>query len=228
MIPIIRPFTRPVYLDPSVKAFYVFDTGVGVEDISGNDNHGSLAGATSFKSTGRYGSAVNFTGGAGDHIECGNDASINFTDVITVEAWYRWASSPPDQGIIVGKHRAGNDGSWTVLYPSAGNIRFTTVTTGDNRVDTSYAFAKDTNWHYVVATYDGAFNRIYVDGALGDSDAQTGALLDSSAGGLNETMRIGAISTNGNWPFKGDIDMVRVSNTVLSANEIAQNYLSGI
>jgi outer membrane protein assembly factor BamB len=72
-------------------------------------------------------------------------------------------------------------------------------------------------WYYIAATYDGANLRVYLNGALENTQAAGAPLV--SAG----VFSIGG-SFVGNDPFPGDLDEVRVSNVARSPEWIATAY----
>jgi hypothetical protein len=71
-------------------------------------------------------------------------------------------------------------------------------------------------WYHVAATYDGATMKLYINGVLNASKAQTGNI--SSNGAFN----VGYLY-NTSRNFNGKIDEVRVWKRVLSQTEISQN-----
>jgi hypothetical protein len=79
----------------------------------------------------------------------------------------------------------------------------------------------DGGWHHLAATYDGATKRIYVDGQLVASTAQTGQIAFT---GVN--LSVGA-SNNGSTTadfFNGAIDELRIWQSVRTAQEITQYF----
>ncbi|RLF49965.1 MAG: hypothetical protein DRN24_07295, partial [Thermoplasmata archaeon] len=93
------------------------------------------------------------------------------------------------------------------IHPD-GNILYGYI--NGNSVSTSV----DTNWHYVVLTYDGNEMKLYVDGELKNNQSLTGS-----------------INTNENNLLLGDyltgtLDEVRVSNTARNAAWINTTYLN--
>ena len=76
----------------------------------------------------------------------------------------------------------------------------------------------DTNWHYLVATYDNATARIYVDGTLRASTPSTVQLTPNTL-----PLNIGRANGNINF-FGGTIDEVAVYGTALSAARIQAHY----
>jgi hypothetical protein len=71
-------------------------------------------------------------------------------------------------------------------------------------------------WYHVAATYDGASMKLYINGVLDASKAQTGSV--SSNGAFN----VGYLY-NTSRNFNGKIDEVRVWKRALSQTEISQN-----
>src|SRR2546430_13959271 len=76
-------------------------------------------------------------------------------------------------------------------------------------------------WTHLAGTFDGAMVRLYVNGELVASQAQTAALT-ATAG----TLQIGADSYTGE-NFAGRIDEVRIYNRALSAAEIQTDMNTG-
>ncbi|MDB6065707.1 MAG: hypothetical protein JWR26_1915 [Pedosphaera sp.] len=77
----------------------------------------------------------------------------------------------------------------------------------------------DGNWHHIAATYDGAFKRLYVDGILIGSTAQTGNLNFSPTDSLIGGQRSFNV-------FNGQIDEVRIWGSARSATDINNNRFS--
>lgn len=79
------------------------------------------------------------------------------------------------------------------------------------------------NWTHIATTYDGANQRLYINGVLVGSRAQTGSIAVG-----NGPLRIGGNNVFGGEFFNGLIDEVRVYNRALSAAEIAADMLRPI
>lgn len=77
-------------------------------------------------------------------------------------------------------------------------------------------------WTHLAFTYDGATEKLYVNGVLVASRAQTGAI--SAANGV---LHIGGDSVWGEH-FQGLIDEVRIYNRALSAAEIQTDMNAAI
>src|SRR5439155_22493632 len=116
-----------------------------------------------------------------------------------LQGYYLMASSPPNNRPAVG-------GAW-----GAGNQ--TTVAPSALAVNT---------WTHLAATFDGAAVRLYVNGELVASQAQTAPLVVASG-----TLQIGASSPPGQG-FAGRIDEVRIYNRALSQAGIQSDMNTAI
>ena len=74
-------------------------------------------------------------------------------------------------------------------------------------------------WYHVVGTYDGAQQRIYVNGAMENSAARTGSIPD-----YGQILAIGKYALDNNSNFDGTLDEVRVSKTARGADWIKLSY----
>jgi hypothetical protein len=77
-------------------------------------------------------------------------------------------------------------------------------------------------WVHLAATYDGQNQRLYVDGTLVATKAQTGLILAS-----NGALRIGGNSIWGQF-FQGKIDEIRIYNKALTIDKIQKDMSTSI
>jgi hypothetical protein len=77
-------------------------------------------------------------------------------------------------------------------------------------------------WHHAAATYDGSTMRIYVDGVLRASKAQTGTIVPS-----NVDLMVGNCPSDPTRQFRGTIAGAQVYNRALPATEISAAYAAG-
>jgi len=88
---------------------------------------------------------------------------------------------------------------------------------------TTSSYFTNNNWHHVVATYDGAFKRVYVNGSqVGVAQATQGL----PGGGTNNTgpAYIGIYGSFAGYPFNGKIAKVAVYDRALTASEVSSDY----
>ena len=109
---------------------------------------------------------------------------------------------------------------WLGQHSTAGVVRFGIYLTGSDStetyLDTDGAVLSNNSWYHVAATYDGNYQKIYINGSLVKTSADRNAVLPS---GTSE-YRIGLSTAN---YFDGIIDEVRIWNAARSADEIAAN-----
>ena len=144
-------------------------------------------------------------------------SSLRGTTGITVESWVNYSSYSGGTESYSVITCWGAPWVWLVENPSS-RLRFRITAGGAdvNIADTSN-HALNT-WIQVVGTYDGATKKIYVNGVLKNSSAQTGVL--GSPGG---TPKIGTYQGT-NYCMSGKIGDVKIYNRALTADEITTNF----
>jgi hypothetical protein len=193
-------------------AAYSFNEGTGTRtnDASGRENAGTTSN-TSWWATGKYGKALNFLGNS--WVTVNDSASLNMTTALTVEAWI-YPTAPLDRWRdIVMKEKSGGASYYLAAGSEWGNAVGGVVIGSERMVVGSVLPALNT-WSHLATTYDGAYQRLYLNGNLIGSRAQTGTI-PVAAGAL----RIGGNSIWGEY-FQGLIDEVRIYNRALTATEI--------
>ncbi len=154
--------------------------------------------------------------GSGDYVTCGNDASIQLTGNITVEAWVKAAGT--GYGGLASKlvHEASREG-----YELAINANLTISflvgqnNTNWNQATSSVGVTYDT-WTHVAGTYDGSNIRVYINGTLRGTTAYSNGIIDSG-----NPLTLGSRGT-GNY-LTGSLDEVRIWNVVRSETQINDN-----
>ena len=188
-------------------AAYGFNEGAGtaVVDASGNGNTGVISGAT-WTAAGRYGGALVFNGTSAV-VTVPSAASLQLTTGMTLEAWVYPTAAPTGWRAVVAK----NVDRYYLMAASSPNNRPAaggTWTAGNQNTAGPAVLAVNT-WTHLAATFDGAMVRLYVNGGLVASQAQTTALVPTAG-----TLQIGGDSYPGEF-FAGRIDEVRIYNRAL-------------
>ena len=97
------------------------------------------------------------------------------------------------------------------------HIRFLTATT-NRGWSAIYSFGQieENRWYHIVATYDGALKRIYINGIL---DANT---MDTSGAISTNSRKVSIGAYDGSWKahFKGKIDEVIIFDRALTTEEV--------
>jgi glucose/arabinose dehydrogenase/fibronectin type 3 domain-containing protein len=197
---------------PGLVAGWSFDAGSGTAavDVSGNNNTGTITGATWV--TGKYGNALSFNGSS-NIVQVASSSSLNLSTGMTLAAWIMptgtqsgWRTimqRQPDAYFLNASNETGP------LYPSGG------ATAGGNTQWISGSAASPVNaWTHVAITYDGSTLKLYVNGAVVRSQATTGAILSST-----NPLWIGGNQPYGEY-FLGVIDDAQIYNRALTAAEI--------
>ena len=203
-------------------AAYSFDDfgGSMTADASGNSNHGTISEATRVAS-GYYGNALKFDG-VNDWVSVSDSASLDLTSGLTIEAMVNPATVMSSWRTILMKEQSGDE-VYSLLANNASNkpVMGQWINGGLTTLYGVSSLAPNTWWH-LAATYDGQYQRMYVNGVKVSERAQTGPILTS-----NGAMYIGGNSIWGEY-FQGTIDEVRIYNRALSGTEIVTDYKTAV
>ncbi|MDO9254729.1 MAG: LamG-like jellyroll fold domain-containing protein [Bacteroidales bacterium] len=197
-------------------------TGSTWTDLSGNDNHATLpsALAASYSSTIGLGS-FNFQASSAYAIQSSamNNWNITTSDALTVETWikrtnygnYQFWFSTPDL-----YYRLGVDPSGYLFWDMA------------HYVDRSVGVLVSENvWHHIVYTAGkesgNITTRVYLDGEL--KATQNEGITDLSS---FTNYLLGDGQTPGWHPLNGNMGLMRVYNSTLTAADILQNYTAEV
>lgn len=202
-------------------AAYDFEEGNGkkVVDASGQGNHGIIKGAFRVPN-GRYGQALEFDG-VNDWVSVKDNASLDLSNAMTLEAWVYPLSQTNGNGAVIVKMASGGevyalyseeDADLPVSYINDGEYH---GVAGSNRLPVK-------KWSHLVATYDGSYQRLFVNGVQVAKSAQK-TVIQQSKGKL----RIGG-NNLGREYFHGYLDEVRIYNRALTINEVKSNMATAI
>ena len=165
-----------------------------------------------------------------DLIDCGDDASFDITgNQITLEAWIRHNIGTPFAGFQGILNHRGFDFGYRLLIPDQGAVPPSLRFDLPGRTDSVQTVGGITAgaWHHIVATYDGATMKVYVDGVNNPADqrAKTTNILPALR---EQDFWIGhgdqPKDLPWSYPWDGDIDEVRVSKVARSADWIATEF----
>jgi hypothetical protein len=213
---IIRDSSLVLGLDASDANSNYRSTGRIWNDLSGNNNTGSIVNGATLNNDG-YGSFV--FNGINSHINIGNPSVLNVYSAFTLSTWFKLSSSTTFQSLIA---RGRTSNQWDGYELSFNGGSRTLRATSENAVGSIVTFdlvsnriVDDGNWHHGVFTFNGTTGIMYVDGTTAGSSTGT---FNSN----NHTNYIGR-RENGAF-FSGSIANVQIYNKALSATEIQNNY----
>jgi chitodextrinase len=197
-------------------AAYGFNEGSGttVTDVSGNNNTGTISGATR-TAAGKFGGALVFDGTSA-WVTVPDSASLRLTTGMTLEAWVNPSAVTSVWRDVIYK---GNDSYYLEATstnggrPGAGGTFGTAFGTA--------ALAENT-WTHLAVTYDRVTLRLYVNGLQVSSVARTASIATST-----NPLQLGGDNIYGQY-FQGRIDEVRVYNRALAPEEIRADMATAV
>lgn len=202
-------------------AWYPFNGNAN--DSSGNGLHGTVENA--LLTADRFGnpnSAYAFDG-ITTSIRVEDDSLLDFSTSMSLCAWFQSNDSINGDQTILGKGRMTNGGLYDIVFnipstPTA--IGFGFVTPPTVKVAFTDNSSYNTNWHFVVGTYDGQALKLYMDGILKDSVAAVVSLQN-----YDQPLFIGReLESNPQRFFNGLIDDVYLYDRALTRTEISQLF----
>ncbi|MDH5378372.1 MAG: GDSL-type esterase/lipase family protein, partial [Gammaproteobacteria bacterium] len=206
----------------SYNGIWTFDenSGTTANDTSGKNNHGSFNGSPSW-GTGISGSGLSFSGGS-DRVLVSDSPSLDFASGITLAAWIK--PSQLATQYVIKKATSNTTDGYELGLSSSGVVfvRFNQPSSGNTyRLNSLSNYPTDSStWMHVVATYDGAEIKLYINGALESTKAATLSIAKN-----NLSLAFGA-QHDGLYPYAGMLDEIHVGPTALTALEVADLYAS--
>ncbi len=177
-------------------------------DSTSNDNDGTNF--NSIGTTGIIGGARSFDGN--DYISYSDSEFPSGNSTRTLSAWVNHSSLPANfHGVLV--YGTGDTGQAYGLFQNSNNL-----IVGGYSDDITLNTTPTTNdWYHFAMTYDGTTVRTYIDGSPDANDTKSWSTI------LNE-FRVGQQVNNFDEFFSGQIDEIRISDTVRTADWIKTEY----
>jgi hypothetical protein len=207
-------------LADGLVAWYAF--GGDAADSSGNGNTGTVSGAT--LTTDRHGAAngaYSFDG-VDDYISVADSNSLDLAGALTVAAWVKPADVTTNIHYEI-LRKNGSASGYLLAFQEYGaylTLGINSNATYESDTPITASALTDGGWHFVAGTYDGADLKVYVDGVLVGTKAQTGAV------GTNANSLFIGSSTGAYEFFEGALDEIMIYNKALTQTAITA--LSGL
>lgn len=207
--------SNPIYLDAANTSSYP-GSGNTWFDISGNGNNGTLTNGPTFDSN-NSGSIV--FDGTNDYISHGNVRSLDFqARNFTIDFWMRpTAWNDGSSRTILDKKTSDNTRGWVIYNDGGQGTKINARLAGTNSFFSTTSVTVNT-WQHWTLVRNGTTLYWYYNGI---QDANTGtssaSLIDTS------TFDIGYGARRGSY-FKGNISVVRIDNSALTALEIKNRH----
>lgn len=186
-----------------------------------NLNHGQLVNGVAIGDlvhpSGVFGAPCKFDG-VNQYANCGNDASLNTTDAITIEAWVKSAITVSGgDNFKIWHFYADTNNRFYLAYPDlfTDKMKIFMKINGDPMWGSSM-LDPDLNWHHCVFVWDRTNLSYCIDGnhILSETGKDTNDFLGTP------TFYV----SNSADAFNGFIDFIRIYNCALSASEISHNH----
>ncbi len=224
---------KELSVQANLIAYYKMNDGSGttLTDNSSNGNNGTLTNGPLWKFSGCFGGSkqtLDFDG-SNDYINIPNNASLQLTSKVSVEAWVKINSTSGGM-LIAGKiiHGGSREGyglfaNATNLGGSPGKIIFIAGRSwSDWWAITSNSALQTNQWYHVCGTFDGRYLKVYINGRL-DGTTDIGSTKTINDSGTN--FWIGSWNAENSHYLNGNIDEVRIWNTNRSETEIQENMM---
>ena len=156
--------------------------------------------------------------GIDDYVDCGNPASLQITNTITLSAWVKTTDTSSYE-VIIGKDSVATGTKSFLLYRSGSVARFGVYKSNVGKFISGTTTINDGNWHHIMGVNDGTDLKIYVNGTLEGTSIGNGGTFDNGTNVFYIGRRGGSPSQRAY--FTGSIDEVSVWNTDESANASA-------
>ncbi len=207
--------------DPALILYCPFEEGGGdsTKDVKSN-MVGKFNGGVKWTNKGKFGKAIEFTD-AGSSIEFPEDAKMDITEAITMEAWILPNAVQADSALM-GRRTSANAGGYCMQWTNGKIETWIHIGGWQGTRDKQTIIPKPGEWHHVAGVFTGSDILQYVDGEL-DIKFSIGG----KAGSVKEPFRIGQAQT-GLTSMLGIMDEVAVYKRALTAQEIKTDMEKGI
>jgi hypothetical protein len=201
----------------------ISNTDRSIIDLSGFNDNGLLGDGTTANMPvyDYYNKGAFRFDGSNDFIKVGPNSSLQVNNV-TIAAFFKTVNNGQSVQFIAGYGDTGIAGYW--IGTSGGPIRFSIGGGSGNYLQQSSGVTPNNDQiYYVVGTYDGTNQRVYVNGVLqASATTVTGNI---SYTGLTDGFLVGQVQgfTAGRY-LTGSVYNVSVYSRALSQAEISQNY----
>ena len=157
------------------------------------------------------GAALSVNGGT-RQVVVPDNASLDISSAMTIEAWCNWSNLSGYQVIVL----KATSGSWSGGYGlSTLNGQLFAHLAGWSYLHQTGYTVPTNQWVHVAATFDGTTSKVYVNGALIATKAVTATIPTNDL-----SMGIGCDIGVSGYTFSGQLDEVRIWNRALTLSDI--------
>ena len=214
------PFVAEAIDDDSLVLYLPFDEGEGeaVEDLSGNENHGTVEGDVDWIKTGKMGAALSFNEIAQQGVVVVKaSGSLAITESLTMEVWV-YPESVGDYRNVRGQ--ANPHTYYLSIHQGKPSVWMGTNGAGGGTWLSADSEIPLDEWSHVAAVRDFGDGelRFYLNGELDRKHTLAGEIVTSLTSDHWFGNRL-----DGAWPFGGRLDEFVIYNRALTEAEIQQD-----
>jgi hypothetical protein len=214
----------PDNITNGLVAYYNFDdnsSSTNIFDSSGNGIIGAVSGGINYV-TGKFGQAAYFPGGS--YYETNKGYVQTTTNIfpigsnpISISGWFKYTNGAARSCAVSISQGNHPNGAVALCYYSN---QMEILHWGGTNDWISLSSLSPNTWYHMTYTADGTNEKVYLNGVLSASKAQTYSL-------SNSIVRLGTWYEGiGNYWWWGSIDEVKIYNRTLSASEVGLLYNS--
>lgn len=217
------PPTPPPPTSQTPVAMYNFDEGSGTLANDGSTNNNDLAmPSTAWTASGKNSKAASFNGA--NSAQAVNSSSLAIGSTGTLEAWFKPNAIGRWHGLIAkGNDNAFISHNYSIEIDPSNKVECILGDGTDADVATSVGLINSTaTFYHIACTWDGSNIKIYINGALDTTVAQT------VTPAANSTPLFVGQYGGGNDIANGILDDVRIYNRSLSSSEVTTDMNTAV
>jgi hypothetical protein len=226
-----QPQALPASLSEGLVVHYPLDETDGTETASSLDDQprGAYQGPSQPKWMPGVVAGSLRLDGEGGHFSCEESFEMERNESVTLSGWFM-LDSDSRRGALVGQFDYENQRGFAVnIDPVTSEVMCELAHDKVNRISVRGKITETTgHWHHLLVTYDGSSSAtgvsIYVDGRI----IPTTIVADELTGTIHTDAPLHIGIRDLKFPFKGQIDDVRIYQRRLGENEVGQLFESGL
>ena len=216
----LSTYSATVSADRPVGYWRLGEASGQATDASGNNHTSTVANVIGYGVAGAIAAdgdtAMTFNG-TSSYLSIPYTASLAPSPAISLEVWFNAAALPSVAAILLDTENSTFAKGAKINFDTTGHAAFQ-IDPGS--VVSSGVLSLNT-WHHVVATYDGTYMRLYVDGAV--VAGPTAATYVANDGGA---ITIGAITNGSSNFFNGILDEAAIYNYALTPARVTAHFMA--
>lgn len=160
--------------------------------------------------------------GVDDRVTLSANSALQLNKSLTYSMWIKWDGAGNSyqsifsNGALNNSIRVINDGGVN------DNKVFFQLNVSGNIMNLTSNTTIDTNWHFIVGTFDGYNLNLYIDSNLVNSTTRLGDVV-----GINAVNYIGSNGAANSY-FNGTVDEVKIFNFALNSTEVSKLYYNNL